>query len=84
MKITVRLFVVPGLALIVTACAAGQSPAPAVTTTPHAVCITERPIGSHLPRRTCRSQAEVEAERRTAQETLKGIRTAPSVPPEQQ
>jgi hypothetical protein len=72
--------VVCALLLAAMGCAGGQNPAPAVATTPYGMCVTETPIGSHMPRRTCRSNAQVDAERRAAQDTLDNIRTAPSVP----
>jgi hypothetical protein len=42
------------------------------------ICERERVPGSRAKRRVCRSKAEVEAERRAAQE---GIRQMPSTPP---
>jgi len=73
---------IAGMALVA-ACAGGQSPAPALHATSDRICITETPMGSHMPKRTCRSRAEVEAERKAAREALERIGTAPSVHSEQ-
>lgn len=56
----------------------------AVASGPQLVCTTERPIGSHIPQRTCRPAAVVDAEQQAARETMDAIRTAPSISTEQQ
>lgn len=68
--------------LALTACAAGPSPAPAMSDQGQLVCITERPLGSNLPRRTCRTRDQIEADRKAAQKALQQNRTAPSVAPD--
>lgn len=48
------------------------------------VCTVERPLGSHMPQRVCRSKAEIEAERKAAGSALDQIRKAPSTASQQQ
>lgn len=59
------------------ACTTDRSPAPSVTRLPHGMCTTERPLGSHRPTRVCRSNAQIEADRKQAQETLNQVRKTP-------
>lgn len=59
------------------ACKTDRSPAPSVTRLPHGMCTTERPLGSHMPTRVCRSNAQIEADRKQAQETLNQVRKTP-------
>jgi len=59
------------------ACTTDRSPAPAVTRLPAGMCTTEKPLGSHRPTRVCRSNAQIEADRKQAQETLNQVRKTP-------
>ncbi len=59
------------------ACATDRSPAPAVTRLPAGMCTSEKPLGSHRPTRVCRSNAQIEADRKQAQETLNQVRKTP-------
>lgn len=63
--------------LALEACKTDRSIAPAVTRLPHSMCTTERPLGSHMPTRVCRSDAQIEADRKQAQETLNQVRKTP-------
>lgn len=63
--------------LIFGACATDRSPAPSVTRLPHGMCTTETPLGSHRPTRVCRSNAQIESDRKQAQETLNQVHKTP-------
>lgn len=52
------------------AIATTTSPAPATSKSNDLVCTDERPIGSHLPVRTCRTRAQVAEQSQAAQQTL--------------
>lgn len=79
-RMIVPVCVLMSLPVLHSACSTssqGRAPAPQIA------CATERPIGSHIPQRACRSRAEVDAERKSAQSTIDSIKRAPTVPAEQ-
>ncbi|MEQ8859085.1 MAG: hypothetical protein RIC56_10580 [Pseudomonadales bacterium] len=66
------------------ACAASPGPARTQTVSAGQVCTTEKPMGSHMPVRVCRTREQIEAERKAATAALNQVRTTPSVSTEQQ
>ena len=62
-----------------TAATKSQSSGTAVTAekTPHEeaklICEMERPVGSNIPKRVCRTQAEIDRERAAAQDKIREI-----------
>lgn len=66
------------------ACTASPGPARTQAVSAGQVCTTEKPMGSHMPVRVCRTRAQIEAERKAATAALNQVRTTPSVSTEQQ
>jgi len=58
---------------------AGTAQAPAKATLAEdqkPICTTERPVGSNIPRRVCRTPEQIEREREAAQEKMRGLSQA--------
>ena len=54
--------------------ATGQTAAPAVASGEQKlVCSTERPVGSNIPKRVCRTPEQIEREREAAQDKIRSM-----------
>ncbi len=62
------------------ACSTDRSHSPGVTRLANGICTTETPIGSHRPKQVCRSNAQIEAEKKQAQHALNKVRNTPNSP----
>jgi hypothetical protein len=69
--------------LLLGACVTDRPHSPAVTRLSKGICTTETPLGSHRPKRVCRSNEEMEADRKAAQNLLNAIRNTPKMVPRQ-
>ena len=70
------------LATLLAACAAeptattnANAAPPAANAADEVVCTREYPIGSNIPINKCRTRAQIEAERASSQETVRGGQT---------
>ena len=61
-----------GLATVILAAMAMAASGPASADESQMICTSESPIGSHIKVRTCRSGADIEADRADGQELLAG------------
>jgi hypothetical protein len=65
-----------GTAPVRSQAATGQTAAPAVASGDQKlVCSTERPVGSNIPKRICRTPEQIERERQAAQDKIRDIQT---------
>ena len=66
-----------GSAPLQTQSRAASGPAPAAAKTASdddkLICEMERPVGSNIPKRVCRTQAQIDRERETAQDTMREL-----------
>lgn len=70
-----------GLIALVGACTTSKVDGSApMAAQPNVVCTTEREVGSHVPKRTCRSRAQSAAEREAAQDAMDSLRRSPITP----
>jgi len=94
MKRRLSLCFTSPLLLLLAACATSQSAqseqeiavitATGNTVPPQAgealICEYEETVGSHIPRRICRSKSELESTRTEAQDTIRNLRPVPPKP----
>jgi hypothetical protein len=65
-----------GTAPVRSQAATGQTGGPAVASGDQKlVCSTERPVGSNIPKRICRTPEQIERERQAAQDKIRDIQT---------
>lgn len=71
---TQSLWPLPALLLLLAGCSSAEpEPKPAI------VCEMTRTLGSQIPKRVCKSQAQIEAEREASQEGMRRTLSGPNV-----
>lgn len=79
LRTIVPALALPGL-LAAAGCTTTTDDAQPMAAQPNVVCTTEREVGSHVPKRTCRSRAQAAAEREAAQDAMDSLRRSPTTP----